>query len=133
MYCPSEPSDKIMSTWGESVLLQLLQCSPSQAQAHLPADFPAAAGHGAPSGHACAAHCASLPSSGEVVSRCVISMSLRAPHSQAEVHMRRMSQLRRDMGRLLGMRRTPRLEFRLDRLSAEQQAVEDAFRRLQAE
>ena len=60
-------------------------------------------------------------------------MSLRAPHSQAEVHMRRMSQLRRDMGRLLGMRRTPRLEFRLDRLSAEQQAVEDAFRRLQAE
>ena len=47
--------------------------------------------------------------------------------------MRRMSQLRRDMGRLLGMRRTPRLEFRLDRLSAKQQAVEDAFRRLQAE
>ena len=60
-------------------------------------------------------------------------MSLRAPHSQAKVHMRRMSQLRRDMGRLLGMRRTPRLEFRLDRLSPEQQAVEDAFRRLQAE
>ena len=58
---------------------------------------------------------------------------LQALHSEVRVHMRRVSQLRRDMGRLLGMRRTPRLEFRLDRLSAEQQAVEDAFRRLQAE
>ena len=62
-----------------------------------------------------------------------MGVSVRAPHSRAWVHMRRMSQLRRDMGRLLGMRRTPRLEFRLDRLSVEQQAVEDAFRRLQAE
>ena len=62
-----------------------------------------------------------------------MGVSLRAPRYWVGVHMRRMSQLRRDMGRLLGMRRTPRLEFRLDRLSAEQQAVEDAFRRLQAE
>lgn len=44
-----------------------------------------------------------------------------------------MGQLRRDMGRLLGMRRTPRLEFRLDRLSPEQQAIEDALERLQAD
>ena len=42
----------------------------------------------------------------------------------------RMSQLRRDMGRILGMRRTPRLEFRLDRLTLEQQAMEAAFERL---
>ena len=47
--------------------------------------------------------------------------------------MRRLSQLRRDMGRLLGMRHTPRLEFRLDRLSQEQQDVEDAFERLRAD
>ena len=62
-----------------------------------------------------------------------MGMTLQTVHSWARVHMRRMSQLRRDMGHLLGMRRTPRLEFRLDRLSAEQQAVEDAFRRLQAD
>ena len=51
----------------------------------------------------------------------------------AEGLMRRMSQLRRDMGRLLGMRHTPRLEFRLDRLSQEQKAVEDALDRLKAD
>ncbi|CAL5221525.1 g3733 [Coccomyxa viridis] len=45
----------------------------------------------------------------------------------------RLSQLRRDIGRLLGMRHTPRLEFRLDRLSQEQQDVEDAFERLRAD
>ena len=42
----------------------------------------------------------------------------------------RMSQLRRDIGMILGMRRTPRLEFRLDRLTMEQQAMEAAFERL---
>lgn len=51
----------------------------------------------------------------------------------ATTFLRRMGQLRRDMGRLLGMRRTPRLEFRLDRLSPEQQAIEDALERLQAD
>ena len=47
--------------------------------------------------------------------------------------VRRMSQLRRDMGRLLGMRHTPRLEFRVDRLSQEQKAVEDALDKLRTD